>query len=76
MKEKKTRKQIFEEKWLPKFKESKEVTNFQYDGFEMSIDTKSYGCIKYNPEMNYIYFVNEYKTCLNGLKWLIKNIKL
>jgi len=75
-KEKKTRKQIFEEKWLPKFKELKNITEFTYDGFEMHINTKEYGKIAFNPEMNYVYFIEQFITRENGLKWLIKELKL
>ena len=75
MKEKKTRKQIFEEKWLPKLKESNKVISVETKGTYCFIDSVKFGNIIYDTTTN-MFTHNNIKPSDNGLKWLIKNLEL
>jgi hypothetical protein len=74
--EKKTRKQIFEEKWLPKLKESNKVKDIKYTEGIARITTWYDKKLFYNPDSNTITFTDIHTEFDNGLKWLIKDLQL
>lgn len=67
------RKEVFEEKWLPKLKKVVFSVAYRKNG-SYTFQHPKYGFIDYFPKANKLLIRRKNKWIKPGLKWIVKNI--